>query len=91
MKSLNILNRRRKGVYGPAMGKKLILAFDDLEVSSNNSTIPSTLELMRELLENQYWYDLEESNKIDIIDFVGIIKFYMSLRLDLNFVNIQLL
>lgn len=53
------------------MGKKLILAFDDLEVSSN-STVPSTVELMRELLENQYWYDLEESNRIDIIDFVCI-------------------
>lgn len=64
--------RRRKGVYGPAMGKKIILAFDDFEVSAkDNSPSQNSTELLRQLLEYRYWYDLEDASRIDLIDFVS--------------------
>ncbi len=64
--------RRRKGVYGPAMGKKIVLAFDDFEMSLGYGyTSQNIVELMRQLIEYQFWYDLEDVCRIDLIDFVS--------------------
>lgn len=69
---INILSRRRKGVYGPSMGKKIILAFDDFETSVNSRSTEKVVELLRLLLERKFWYDLEDSCRIELIDFVSM-------------------
>lgn len=57
------------------MGKKIILAFEDFEMSSNETrTACDVVELVRQLLEYQFWYDLEDICRIDLIDFVSIRK-----------------
>lgn len=57
------------------MGKKIILAFDDFEMSAQDKTPSQNVtELLRQLLECRYWYDLESSYKIDLTDFVSKLR-----------------
>lgn len=63
--------RRRKGVYGPSMGKKIILAFDDFERSVNSGNTENIVELLRQLLERKFWYDPKDACRVELIDFVS--------------------
>ena len=62
------LDRRRKGVYGPAMGKKCIIFIDDLNLPQmdESGTIPP-VELLRQWIDHGYWYDKKDRTKVDII------------------------
>ncbi|XP_065213419.1 dynein axonemal heavy chain 3-like [Planococcus citri] len=64
------IDRRRKGVYGPSMGKKIILAFDDFERSVNSESTENIVELLRQLLERKFWYDSKEACRVELIDFL---------------------
>ena len=59
------LDRRRKGVYGPAMGKKCIIFIDELNLPQKDSsgTIPP-VELLRQWLDHGYWYDKKDRTKV---------------------------
>ena len=59
------LDRRRKGVYGPAMGKKCIIFIDDLNLpqSDESGTIPP-VELLRQWVDHGYWYDKKDRTKV---------------------------
>ena len=52
------LDRRRKGVYGPAMGKKCIIFIDDLNLPQmdESGTIPP-VELLRQFQDFRGFYD----------------------------------
>ncbi|XP_072152186.1 dynein axonemal heavy chain 3 isoform X4 [Bemisia tabaci] len=69
------LDRRRKGVFGPQMGKQYILFIDDLSISSKDSfgTQPP-IELLRQWVDHKHWYDLNDKTRIDLVDilFVGV-------------------
>ena len=62
------LDRRRKGVYGPAMGKKCIIFIDDLNLpqKDESGTIPP-VELLRQWLDHGYWYDKKDRTKVSPI------------------------
>ena len=55
------------------MGMKMMLAFDDFETLTDHETEgdKNIIELLRQLLEYRYWYDLENYSRIDLIDFVS--------------------
>lgn len=53
------------------MGKKIILSFDDFESSVNNNNTENVVELLRQLLERKFWYDFEDTSRIELIDFVS--------------------
>ena len=59
------LDRRRKGVYGPAMGKKCIIFIDDLNLpqKDESGTIPP-VELLRQWIDHGYWYDKKDRTKV---------------------------
>ena len=61
------LDRRRKGVYGPAMGKKCIIFIDDLNLpqKDESGTIPP-VELLRQWIDHGYWYDKKDRTKVGI-------------------------
>ena len=65
------LDRRRKGVYGPAMGKKCIIFIDDLNLpqSDESGTIPP-VELLRQWVDHGYWYDKKDRTKV-CVDFLA--------------------
>lgn len=60
------LDKHRKGVFGPSLGKKCVVFVDDLSLPQNESQ--SAIELLRMLVEHSMWYDLKCLNPIKIID-----------------------
>ncbi|XP_059095302.1 dynein axonemal heavy chain 3-like [Tigriopus californicus] len=63
------LDRRRKGVFGPAMGKKCVIFVDDLNLPQmdESDTIPP-VELLRQWIDHGYWYERKDSSKMEILD-----------------------
>lgn len=71
------LDKRRKGVYGPPLGKKCIIFVDDLSMpeDENGTDTKSAIELLRTWIDYQTWYD--QKDKIKLIDLqVGLILIY---------------
>ena len=66
------LDRRRKGVYGPAMGKKCIIFIDDLNLPQmdESGTIPP-VELLRQWIDHGYWYDKKDRTKVGNFHYEG--------------------
>ncbi|CAL4076496.1 unnamed protein product, partial [Meganyctiphanes norvegica] len=55
------LDKRKKGVYGPPVGKRCVLFIDDLNLpqpDTHGSHPP--LELLRQLLDHATWYDIKK-------------------------------
>lgn len=87
------LDRRRKGVFGPPVGKlvssscifipnvsaKLHYIFQGI-ICGDNLSIPvrdkfgtqPSIELLRQWIDHNYWVDLNDSSKIELVDLVKL-------------------
>ena len=64
-----VIDKRRKGIFGPAFGCRQIVFVDDLsmpEVEEYGAQPP--IEIIRQLIDNGGWYDLAEKTFKTIID-----------------------
>ncbi|XP_047365165.1 dynein axonemal heavy chain 3-like isoform X3 [Vespa velutina] len=67
------LDRRRKGVYGPAMGKKCVLFVDNLSMplkETYGAQLP--IELLRQFIDHGYWFDVKELSILYLVDILLI-------------------